>query len=72
MNIETKFKVGDKAFTIDPKTLRIKEFEVSYICTLTNDGGTRVTLYPKTTCTGYDEALCFHSRSQLVAHVTEA
>lgn len=72
MNIETKFKVGDKAFTVDPKTLKIKEFEVDFISALVNADGTRVTLYPSGTCTGYDDPVCFHSRDQLMAHITEA
>lgn len=72
MNIETKFKVGDKVFTIDPDTLRIKDFEVEYVSTVTSKDGTRVTLYPKTGgYAGYDEGKCFHSRERLIAHVTE-
>lgn len=77
MNIETKFNVGDKAFTIDSKTLKIKEFEVSHISTYTSSKGTGITLFMKdeTMSYGYgegvDECKCFHDKESLITHITK-
>lgn len=76
MNIETKFKVGDNVFTVDPKTLKVKEVEVAMITTSTTaNGGTSVTLYPKTSEYGYGEGInediCFPSKEQLIDHITK-
>lgn len=75
MNIETKYKVGDDVFTVDPKTLKVKEVEVAMITTSTTDSGTSVTLYPKRGDYGYgegiNESICFPSKEQLIDHITK-
>lgn len=75
MNIETRFNVGDKAFTIDLRTLRIREFEVAMVSTYTTtDGDTDVYLSPRGEY-GYgdsvDETQCFHDRDSLIDHITK-
>lgn len=74
MSIETKFKVGDTVFTIDPKTLKIKDFEVAMVSAYATAGGTSVNLSPREDY-GYgnsvDEALCFPDEESLIAHITK-
>ena len=72
MTIKTKFNEGDKVFTIDTNTLKVKEFEVGRISTYTCNGKTYVTLYPKgeNTSTGYNEEKCFSTQAELVTFVT--
>lgn len=73
MNITTKFEIGQKAFTIDENTLKVKEFEVGSIGVYVNGKGeVSVTLYPKDgvfDCT--DESKCFADRQSLIDHITE-
>ena len=74
MEIKTKFNVGDKVVTIDPESLKIKEFEVSSISTSTsNDGKTAVYLYPKdgTIYNSVNEDKCFPDHESLIDHVTK-
>lgn len=73
MNIETKFKVGDKVFTIDPETLKIKQFEIESVTSVTNDKGTTVLVYPKGEgCyKSIDESKCFSTREALLDHITK-
>lgn len=73
MKIETKFNVGDKVFTIDSSSLKVKEFEVDHICTWTNKGKkTNVTLYDgeSYSANGYDENKCFSTEADLLTFVT--
>lgn len=74
MNITTKFEIGQKAFTIDVNTLKVKEFEVGTIDVYVNGKGeVRVTLYPKdgSSFDGTDESKCFADRQSLIDHITE-
>ena len=72
MTIKTKFDVGDKVFTIDSSTLKVKEFEVSRIATYTKNDETSVSLYPKGdfSTSGYDESKCFSTQAELITYVT--
>lgn len=73
MTIKTTFNEGDKVFTIDTNTLKVKEFEVGRICTYTASGKTTVTLYPKGdtySSNGYNEDKCFSSEAELITFVT--
>ena len=47
MTITTRFNEGDKAFTLNTATLKVKEFEVERVSTYTTNGKTSVTLYAK-------------------------
>lgn len=73
MNIETKFKVGDTVYTIDPETLKVKAIVIGTISTMTTDKGTTVLFYPKDN--GYldnvNEDKCFASREALLDHITK-
>lgn len=73
MNITTKFEIGQKAFTIDVNTLKVKEFEVGTIGVYVNGKGeVSVTLYPKDGAyDGTDESKCFTDRQSLIDHITE-
>ena len=73
MNITTKFEIGQKAFTIDVNTLKVKEFEVGTIGVYMNGKGeVSVTLYSNDgVYDGTDESKCFTDRESLIAHITE-
>lgn len=73
MTIKTNFNEGDKVFTIDTNTIKVKEFEVGRISTCTCNGKTSVTLYPKGenySSTGYNEDKCFSTQAELITFVT--
>ena len=72
MTIKTKFNEGDKVFTIDTSSLKVKEFEVGRISTFTSNGKTRVTLYDgdSYTANGYDEDKCFATEAELMTFIT--
>lgn len=72
MTIKTKFNEGDKVFTIDTRTMKVKEFEVSRISTWTGGGKTNVTLYDGVpyTANGYDENKCFSTEAELMTFIT--
>lgn len=72
MNIETKFKVGDNVFTIDPETLKIKQFEIGSVSSITSENGTIVLVYPKTgSYISVNEKKCFPTREALLDHITK-
>lgn len=73
MTIKTKYNEGDKVFTIDTNTLKVKEFEVGRISTHTSNGKTSVTLYAKEdtyASNGYSEDKCFPTQAELITFVT--
>ena len=74
MTIKTNFNEGDKVFTIDTKTLKVKTFEVGRITTYTSNGKTCVTLYDKAdscySSNGYDEDKCFSTEADLITFIT--
>ena len=72
MNIKTNFNIGDKVFTIDTRTLKVKDFEVKRISTFTSDGKTTITLYDDYNymADGYDENKCFSTEKELMTFIT--
>ena len=72
MNIKTKFNIGDKVFTIDTNTLKVKNFEVKRISTFTADGTTSVTLHDGDSylSNGFDEGKCFMTEAELMTFIT--
>ena len=72
MTIKTKFNIGEKVFTIDTNTFKVKDFVVSRISTYTSDGKTNVTLYDgdSYTASGHDESKCFATEAELLNFVT--
>ena len=74
MNITTKYNVGDKVFTLDTKTLKVKQIEIDRIITLSKEGGeTSVSLYDKEDdyCNNsYDESKCFPTEAELITFIT--
>ncbi len=74
MNIQTRFNVGDKVFTIDKETLKMKEFTVGSVHIWVNDGA-RVSYYAlkdEVVSYGesYDESVCFASENELLSYIT--
>ena len=73
MTIKTKFNEGDKVFTIDTDTIKVKEFEIGRISTWTSNGKTCVTLIPKGytfSSNGYNEDKCFSTEAELMTFIT--
>ena len=72
MTITTKFNVGDKVFTIDPNTIKIKDFVVKRVLTCTSAGNTSVTLYDGDSypANGYNESTCFATEADLITFIT--
>lgn len=71
MEIKTKFNVGDKVFTIDNNSFRIKEFKVGSMMVFFNDtGNLRTTLYPTDDyMSSYDEDRCFPTKEDLLKYI---
>lgn len=72
MTIKTKFNEGDKVFTIDTGSLKVKNFTVEKIITYTTKGYTSVTLYDGDTfnANGYNENKCFSTEAELMTFIT--
>lgn len=69
----TKYNEGDRVYTIDTNSLKVKEFEVGKITTWTTSGKTSVCLHPKGASYAdpcYDESKCFASEKELLAFIT--
>jgi hypothetical protein len=74
MNIQTRFNVGDKVFTLDKETFKMKKFVVGSV-SIWADDDTKVTYYPKKDDIAsynerYDEKVCFASENELLGHIT--
>ena len=74
MDIKTRFNVGDKVFTLDKETFKMREFTVGSVSIWVDDD-TRVSYYPKKDEVvdfneRYDENVCFASENELLGHVT--
>lgn len=72
MTIKTNFDEGDKVFTIDTNTLKIKDFVVKRVLTITSAGKTSVTLYDGDSypANGYNESKCFATEAELMTFIT--
>lgn len=75
MEIKTKFNIGDKVYTIDPKTIKIKGFKVARISAFTTtNGNVIVNLYPKDNSflsDYYEENKCFSSQEELIKFIKD-
>lgn len=77
MTINTKFNIGDEAWTIDLVTLKVVRFIVGRVVTTEHtDGSVSECVDPSDgnggyNYKGYDANKCFQSRECLVAHVTD-
>ena len=73
MTITTKFNVGDKAFTIDTKTMKVREFEVGSMSIYVHDGKPLVGYRAKDdgySGDSYDECFCFATENELLGWIT--
>ncbi len=72
MIIKTKFNEGDKVFTIDTNSLKVKDFTISRISTYTCKGKTNITVYDgeQYNANGYDESKCFPTEAELMTFIT--
>lgn len=74
MEIKTKFNVGDKVYTIDPKTLKIREIEVGGIYVYA-DGTENLIKYRAKGDSpfgdSYNESVCFATRQLLLDYISE-
>ena len=75
MKIVTKFNVGDTVYTIDKETMKLKEFEVSYVSVFsTKNEDVRISYGVKCDSyksESYDERVCFASKDDLLDYVTQ-
>lgn len=71
MEIKTKFNIGDKVFTIDKDSFKIKEFKVASMMVFFNStGNLRTTLYPADDyISSYEEEKCFSTREDLLKYI---
>jgi len=71
--ITTKFNVGDKVFTIDKETMKIREITVGTVSAIiTNGGKTKVSYYDEKSYTeSYDENVCFASKQELLDYIEQ-
>ena len=72
MIIKTKFNIGDKVFSINTNTMKVKKFDVKRITSYTVGDKTSVTLYDSDSYTadGYDESKCFATEKELMDFIT--
>jgi hypothetical protein len=70
---ETRFELGQKAWTVDTDELRIVEFEIGKIQIQCTKAGVQVFLHPmkdgSPVYSGYRENVCYTSRQELMAHL---
>lgn len=74
MNIQTKFNIGDKACTIDKKTLKVREFEIGSMSVYVPKTGKPSISY-RASEDGYsgdscEEEFCFANENELLAYIT--
>lgn len=71
--ITTKFNVGDKACTIDAKTMKIREFEIGWISAFMSQEKTVCISYrakgDTVLDTSYDEDKCFATKHELLDYI---
>lgn len=74
MTVVTKYDVGDKVFTVEKKSLKVREFEIGsvFVSSITKDKA-RVKYLAKDDSIfseGVPEEHCFSSQQELLTHVT--
>ena len=73
--ITTKFNVGDKVFTIDEKTMKIREFEVAWISVFVHGGKEPSVSYKSKDDSAYfvgcEEAKCFATKHELLTYIEQ-
>lgn len=72
MEIKTKFNINDKVFTIDTKTLKMKEIEIGSVCVFADEDGNRVKYIAKgesLMSDSYKEDVCFGTDQELLNHI---
>ena len=74
MNIQTRFNVGDKVFTLDKESFKMREFTVGAVSVWATDD-TKVSYYPLEDehvnfNESYGEPVCFASENELLGHIT--
>lgn len=73
MDIKIKFGIGEKVFTLDSETMKIKEFEVGSIGIFASrDKELSVTYYDNDHYSGlgFKEQRCFATEKELLNHIT--
>ena len=73
MDIKIKFGIGEKVFTLDSETMKIKEFEVGSIGIFASrDKDLSVTYYDNEYYSrdGYEESFCFATEKELLGFIT--
>lgn len=73
MNIQTKFKIGDKVCTIDKKTLKVKNFEIDSLSVYVSKNGKQLVNYRATDDSytdSHEEEFCFSNETELLAYIT--
>jgi hypothetical protein len=74
MILESKFNIGEKVFTIDRESLKVREFEVYSIAAKVSkdDESPEIEYHAKGDsflCDNIPERLCFASREELMKHI---
>lgn len=73
MNIRTKFNVEDKVFTIDKKTMKIREFEIGFMCVCVGQSGNATVTYrakgDSAFADSYEEDKCFSTKHELLTYI---
>lgn len=71
MDIQTKFNLGDTAYTIDPSSMKLKSFEVKKIMVSTSENQVYTSLLDAEDYTAihYDEDKCFATKEELLEYV---
>ena len=74
--IQTKFNVGDKLFTIDKESMKIKEFEVSMVCAFIHYSDAAPTVSYQAKGSDFsgksvDEEKCFKTKHELLTYIEQ-
>lgn len=74
MDIKTKFNVGERVFTINMNTFKVKVFEIGCISTFVReDGSIHICYTPKGagsySLDNYEESKCFASKEELLSYI---
>lgn len=73
MDIKTRFNIGDKVFTIDKKTMKVREFEIGSASVFASkDEKLDVKYYDNEYYSrdGYEESFCFATEKELLGFIT--